>query len=135
MRRGGSPDRLVGEVNNSGIPRPDEHLAPLTYVPASSHIARQSLKGVLLAPLSAIRTSVNKIREAIEASIAIKQAMLRDTMGVAALSEVSEATIASLRAGGKVLFCGNGGSAADAQHLAAELTGRSLVRGGLNRLL
>ena len=31
---------------------------------------------------------------------------------------------ASLRAGGKALFCGNGGSAADAQHLAAELTGR-----------
>ena len=31
---------------------------------------------------------------------------------------------ATLRAGGKILFCGNGGSAADAQHLAAELTGR-----------
>ncbi|WP_448208329.1 D-sedoheptulose 7-phosphate isomerase [Azospirillum sp. sgz302134] len=34
--------------------------------------------------------------------------------------------IEGLRAGGKVLFCGNGGSAADAQHLAAELTGRYL---------
>jgi phosphoheptose isomerase len=33
---------------------------------------------------------------------------------------------AGLRAGGKVLFCGNGGSAADSQHLAAELTGRYL---------
>jgi len=32
--------------------------------------------------------------------------------------------IEALRAGGKVLFCGNGGSAADAQHLAAELLGR-----------
>ena len=32
--------------------------------------------------------------------------------------------IDTLRCGGKVLFCGNGGSAADAQHLAAELTGR-----------
>ena len=31
---------------------------------------------------------------------------------------------AALRAGGKVMFCGNGGSAADAQHLAAELSGR-----------
>ena len=30
----------------------------------------------------------------------------------------------SLRQGGKILFCGNGGSAADCQHLAAELTGR-----------
>ncbi len=33
----------------------------------------------------------------------------------------------SLRAGGKVMFCGNGGSAADAQHLAAELMGRFLI--------
>lgn len=33
----------------------------------------------------------------------------------------------TLRAGGKVIFCGNGGSAADAQHLAAELMGRFLV--------
>lgn len=33
----------------------------------------------------------------------------------------------SLRAGGKVMFCGNGGSAADAQHLAAELMGRFLA--------
>jgi D-sedoheptulose 7-phosphate isomerase len=32
--------------------------------------------------------------------------------------------VSALRAGGKVMFCGNGGSAADAQHLAAELTGR-----------
>jgi len=32
--------------------------------------------------------------------------------------------VAALRAGGKVMFCGNGGSAADAQHLAAELMGR-----------
>ena len=31
---------------------------------------------------------------------------------------------AALKAGGKVMFCGNGGSAADAQHLAAELSGR-----------
>ena len=35
-----------------------------------------------------------------------------------------EMLIAALRAGGKILVCGNGGSAADAQHLAAELVGR-----------
>ncbi len=35
--------------------------------------------------------------------------------------------VRSLRAGGKVMFCGNGGSAADAQHLAAEFVGRFLV--------
>ena len=40
------------------------------------------------------------------------------------LVDVAARTTATLRAGGKVLFCGNGGSAADAQHLAAELVGR-----------
>ena len=39
-------------------------------------------------------------------------------------NRLSAACIASLRAGGKILFCGNGGSAADAQHLAAELVVR-----------
>lgn len=44
---------------------------------------------------------------------------------VAALAERAGALMAStLRGGGKVMFCGNGGSAADAQHLAAELVGR-----------
>lgn len=38
-----------------------------------------------------------------------------------------EILVATLRGGGKVMFCGNGGSAADAQHLAAELMGRFLV--------
>lgn len=38
--------------------------------------------------------------------------------------EISQRIIHCYRRGGKVLFCGNGGSAADAQHLAAELVGR-----------
>jgi D-sedoheptulose 7-phosphate isomerase len=42
------------------------------------------------------------------------------------VAAMAEALIATLRAGGKVLFCGNGGSAAQAQHLAAELVGRYL---------
>jgi D-sedoheptulose 7-phosphate isomerase len=42
----------------------------------------------------------------------------------ALLGQIAERIEASLRDGGKVLFCGNGGSAADAQHLAAELVGR-----------
>ena len=41
-----------------------------------------------------------------------------------AIESAAALCIESLRAGGKILFCGNGGSAADAQHLAAELTGR-----------
>lgn len=40
------------------------------------------------------------------------------------LAQAAAAVIASLQQGGKVLFCGNGGSAADSQHLAAELVGR-----------
>lgn len=43
-----------------------------------------------------------------------------------AVVEVGEAMVAAFRAGGKLLLCGNGGSAADAQHIAAELTGRYL---------
>ena len=43
---------------------------------------------------------------------------------LAALSETAAAVVSCLGRGNKVLFCGNGGSAADAQHLAAELVGR-----------
>jgi D-sedoheptulose 7-phosphate isomerase len=44
-----------------------------------------------------------------------------------AVAEAAEAVVASLESGGTVYFCGNGGSAADAQHLAAELSGRYLL--------
>jgi D-sedoheptulose 7-phosphate isomerase len=44
-----------------------------------------------------------------------------------AVAEAAEAVVASLESGGTIYFCGNGGSAADAQHLAAELSGRYLV--------
>ena len=40
------------------------------------------------------------------------------------IKKACETAVATLRAGGKILLCGNGGSAADAQHIAAELTGR-----------
>ncbi|MFT3673429.1 SIS domain-containing protein [Aestuariivirga sp.] len=43
------------------------------------------------------------------------------------IKAAATACIAALRAGRKVIFCGNGGSAADAQHLAAELMGRFLI--------
>ena len=45
---------------------------------------------------------------------------------IATIAAAAEAMIKSLRAGGKIMLCGNGGSAADAQHLAAELVGRYL---------
>jgi len=66
----------------------------------------------------------------LEASCEAVQSARRELPGVA--GEVAELIVASFRAGGKVLFCGNGGSAADAQHLAAELAGRlRLDRPGL----
>jgi len=56
----------------------------------------------------------------------------RNMMGVeracaAAVASAAEVLIACLEGGGTVYFCGNGGSAADAQHLACELAGRYLV--------
>lgn len=49
------------------------------------------------------------------------------------IAEIAERCAASLKAGGKVMFCGNGGSAADSQHLAAEFVGRyKLERPALN---
>ncbi|MBM3387241.1 MAG: SIS domain-containing protein, partial [Betaproteobacteria bacterium] len=41
-----------------------------------------------------------------------------------AVQQAGQMAAHTLRQGGKILFCGNGGSAADSQHLAAELTGR-----------
>jgi len=61
-----------------------------------------------------------RIREA----IAVKQRMLDDDGLLLRLGQATAACVATFRQGGKVLFCGNGGSAADAQHLAAELSGR-----------
>jgi D-sedoheptulose 7-phosphate isomerase len=40
------------------------------------------------------------------------------------LADIAHKVVESIRAGGKIMFCGNGGSAADSQHLAAELVGR-----------
>ncbi len=52
--------------------------------------------------------------------------MAADEALVASVERIAQACVASLRAGGKVLFAGNGGSAADAQHLAGEFVSRFL---------
>ena len=54
----------------------------------------------------------------------MKQAILADGELMTRVAEVAKMMEQRLRAGGKIHFCGNGGSAADAQHLAAELSGR-----------
>ncbi len=65
-----------------------------------------------------------RIKETIQESIEIKNALLYDSVFVAKIGQIIEVILYSLRHGGKIFFCGNGGSAADAQHLAAELSGR-----------
>jgi D-sedoheptulose 7-phosphate isomerase len=64
------------------------------------------------------------IQQIIESSIATKQQIITDTTLMSTVQQIADAVVACYRKGGKVLFCGNGGSAADAQHLAAELSGR-----------
>lgn len=66
----------------------------------------------------------NNISAGIAASIRMKEALLADSDTLVRIQRVAEACVFAYRQGGKVLFCGNGGSAADAQHLAAELSGR-----------
>ncbi len=67
---------------------------------------------------------VNYIKEAIAESIAVKHALLEDDETLAIINEVSDAIYNAFVNGGKLLLCGNGGSAADAQHIAAEFVGR-----------
>lgn len=64
------------------------------------------------------------IEDRIKSSIDVKEKMLVDKTLLSKIEEVSSILIDAFRDGRKVLFCGNGGSAADAQHLAAELSGR-----------
>lgn len=64
------------------------------------------------------------MKNAIKQSIELKEKILRNEELLRNIEKVADICISSLTNGGKVLFCGNGGSAADAQHLAAELSGR-----------
>jgi len=59
-------------------------------------------------------------------SIAVKQLLLEDEAFIEALEKTATRVASAVRSGHKVMFMGNGGSAADAQHLAAEFTGRYL---------
>ncbi|PYT72409.1 MAG: phosphoheptose isomerase [Acidobacteria bacterium] len=67
---------------------------------------------------------VPRVSKLIGASIATKQELLRSAETLSMIAKVSELLVSALRQGGKVLLFGNGGSAADAQHIAAELVGR-----------
>lgn len=65
-----------------------------------------------------------RVKEAIEENIELMSGILHDTIFMSQISQLADIMVKSLRRGGTIFFCGNGGSAADAQHLAAELSGR-----------
>jgi len=77
-------------------------------------------------PEAGTKNAVDLVRERIQQSIEAKQKLLLDVSLQEQVVLVALRIVQSLRAGGKVFFCGNGGSAADSQHLAAEFTGRFL---------
>jgi D-sedoheptulose 7-phosphate isomerase len=67
---------------------------------------------------------MTNIKDLISASINVKQQLLTDDAILASLQQAIDVITTAFKNGNKVWFCGNGGSAADAQHLAAEFSGR-----------
>lgn len=64
------------------------------------------------------------VENIIKDSITVKEKILSDSDFLERIEKAAHLCVNSLKNGGKIHFCGNGGSAADAQHLAAELSGR-----------
>lgn len=71
-----------------------------------------------------MNSSLDALRLGIEASIAVKQQLLRDDALLQKIVLVGDLMTATVKRGNRVIFAGNGGSAADAQHLAAEFVSR-----------
>lgn len=66
----------------------------------------------------------SKIQDILKASILTKQQVLENENLLKTMQTVTDKIVDCFKRDGKLLFCGNGGSAADAQHLAAEFSGR-----------
>ena len=67
---------------------------------------------------------INYIKEQIQASVETKQKILHDEVLIQTIAQVGQECVDLYKKGKKTLLAGNGGSAADAQHIAAELVGR-----------
>ena len=67
---------------------------------------------------------MEKIKNIIQDSVDVKNKILQDDKLMQTVKDCVYILVTAFKNGNKVLFCGNGGSAADAQHLAAELSGR-----------
>jgi len=66
----------------------------------------------------------DRIKKLIQSSIDTKQLVLQDGQLIATVEKIVDVIVTAFQNGKHVYFCGNGGSAADAQHLAAEFSGR-----------
>lgn len=64
------------------------------------------------------------LRAEVSRSVEVMQAILADTALIETVDRIAVAITQAIANGGKVMFCGNGGSAGDSQHLAAELVGK-----------
>src|SRR6187397_3018017 len=71
----------------------------------------------------------NLVKQKIAESIQVKESLLADDRLVDLIEEIASLVITAFQSGKRVYFCGNGGSAADAQHLAAEFSGPFYNRG------
>ena len=79
--------------------------------------------------------TLNTLREHIEKSISVKQLILKDPQLLTQIFEICNLCVNTFQSGGKVILAGNGGSAADAQHIAAEFVSRFRIdRQGLPSL-
>lgn len=67
---------------------------------------------------------IDKIKSIVSESIAVKNKVLADETLLKTVETIVTDMVAALKNGNHIYFCGNGGSAADAQHLAAEFSGR-----------
>lgn len=70
---------------------------------------------------------MQKIKDIIQSSIDVKKQILTDDKILQTVQDCINVIVSAFEKGNKVLFCGNGGSAADAQHLAAEFSGRFYI--------
>lgn len=70
--------------------------------------------------------TINSIKDDILASIDLKSSILQDDNLMHKILDISLKCIQTLNSGGKIIFCGNGGSFSDAQHLSAEFTSKFL---------
>jgi len=69
---------------------------------------------------------LTEIRKQVQESISVKQALALDSRVFQQIEQLARTCLDALRTGGKLIFAGNGGSFADAQHLSAEFTSRFL---------